>query len=77
MKMINIKMNYYAVQFISISLGTLAYLFIRNTFQENGERNFLHTLSNFAVILSVGYVFFTNRIFYAVIKDVHYDKDTS
>jgi hypothetical protein len=66
--MINVKINYFMLQTINAVFFLLSYLFLRDHFQTHEPRTLGGFLILLPLILAAAYAFFTNRIFYMLIK---------
>ena len=65
----NIKISYIMVQIINMIFFLLSYMFIKDYFNIDQLENAKRFLILLPFILSGAYVFYTNRIFYILIKD--------
>lgn len=66
--MIRLKLNYIALQVINAVFLTLSCLFLKSHLVEDGSDKMGMLLFLFPVLMCGVYVFFTNRIFYALAK---------
>jgi len=73
--MINVKLNYVLLQVINAIFFILSYLFVRDYLETGEGRSVGDFLILLAVFLAGFWAFYTNRIFYILLK--HSETDVS
>lgn len=73
----NIRLNYIGLQIINIAFFIMSYLFLLRYFELENASRLARLLVLGPLILSGGWVFFTNRIFYVIMKNSSYLEETS
>ena len=63
-----VKLNYIAIQSINAVFFILAYLYLWENFADNGNDKMATIFILFPTLMCGAYVFYTNRIFYALAK---------
>lgn len=66
--MINVKLNYVLLQIINAVFFILSYLFVKGYLQTGEDKSVGESLVLLAVILAGLWAFYTNRIFYILVK---------
>jgi hypothetical protein len=66
--MINVRLNYILLQVINAAFFLISYLFVRDYLHIDDNKTVGEFLILLSLILAGAYVFYTNRIFYILVK---------
>ena len=67
--MINIKLNYTIVQSVDVIFAVMSYMLLNRIFHIETDPHFWNVAMGAAVVAVGIYVYYTNRIFYLMLRD--------